>query len=208
MDRNVIERYSQAERSNHWVVAICFLLLLVSGLALFHPALFWLSSLFGGGTNARAFHPFIGVVMALSFAGLAGRLWKHNVVNDADRIWLKNVRAVLAGDESFSEDTGRYNGGQKRLFHLMVVCVALLFLSGIVIWRPYFAGLFPIGLVRFAALTHAVAAFGLIMGFILHIYATFWVKHTLRAMLRGTVTHAWAKKHHPGWYREVTGKAK
>lgn len=205
---NEIERYSEAERFNHWVVALTFLLLLVSGLALFHPALFWLSGLFGGGTNARAFHPFIGVVMAVSFAGLAGRLWQHNVINAADREWLKNVRRVLAGDESFSQDIGRYNGGQKRLFHLMVACVVLLLLSGVVIWQPYFTGYFPILVVRIAALTHSVAAFGLIIGFIVHIYATFWVKHTLRAMLRGTVTTGWAKKHHPGWYREVTGKVK
>lgn len=208
MEKNVIERYSHAERSNHWVVAICFVLLLISGLAFFHPSLFWLSGFFGGGTNARVFHPFIGVVMALSFAGLAARLWKHNVLNAADREWLKNVRTVLTGDETFSVDTGRYNGGQKRLFQLMVVCVTLLFLSGIVLWRPYFAGMFPIGLVRFAVLTHAVAAFALIIGFIVHIYAAFWVKQSMRGMLRGTVTHAWAKKHHPGWYREMTGKAK
>ena len=208
MEKNVIERYSHAERSNHWVVAICFVLLLISGLAFFHPSLFWLSGFFGGGTNARAFHPFIGVVMAVAFAALAGRLWSHNVLNAADRIWLRNARKVLAGDESFSQDIGRYNGGQKRLFQLMVACVALLFVSGVVIWQPYFAGLFPITLVRIAALTHAVAAFALIIGFIVHIYATFWVKHTLRAMLRGTVTHAWAKKHHPGWYREMMGRVK
>ena len=33
-----------------------------------------------------------------------------------------------------------------------------------------------------------------------------WVKGTIRAMWYGTVTRAWAKQHHRGWYRQVTGK--
>jgi formate dehydrogenase subunit gamma len=39
-----------------------------------------------------------------------------------------------------------------------------------------------------------------------HIYsAIFWVRGSMRAMTRGTVTHAWARHHHPLWYRRVTG---
>ena len=44
---------------------------------------------------------------------------------------------------------------------------------------------------------------GLIM---VHVYAAIWVKGTIRAMWYGTVTRAWAKQHHRGWYRQVTGK--
>ncbi|MEN1226767.1 formate dehydrogenase cytochrome b556 subunit, partial [Pseudomonas aeruginosa] len=36
-----------------------------------------------------------------------------------------------------------------------------------------------------------------------HIYAALWVKGTITAMVEGWVTSAWAKKHHPRWYREV-----
>ena len=39
-----------------------------------------------------------------------------------------------------------------------------------------------------------------------HVYAAIWVKGTIRAMWYGTVTRAWAKQHHRGWYRQVTGK--
>ena len=41
-----VRRYSGSARINHWIVAITFVLLLVSGLSLFHPSLFWLSALF------------------------------------------------------------------------------------------------------------------------------------------------------------------
>lgn len=44
-----IVRYRAPTRINHWIVAICFVLTALSGLALFHPALFPLTQLFGGG---------------------------------------------------------------------------------------------------------------------------------------------------------------
>ena len=47
----LIVRYTAGERTTHWIVAIAFVLLALSGLALFHPSMFWLSNLFGGGTG-------------------------------------------------------------------------------------------------------------------------------------------------------------
>ena len=64
---NLVQRHGINERLNHWVVAITFILLALSGLALFHPAFFFLTNLFGGGTWSRILHPFIGVVMFVSF---------------------------------------------------------------------------------------------------------------------------------------------
>ena len=31
------------------------------------------------------------------------------------------------------------------------------------------------------------------------------LKGSIKAMVRGSVTHAWARHHHPRWHREVTG---
>ena len=84
--------------------------------------------------------------------------------------------------------------------------MAVLMVSGLIAWRQYFAGYFPIPVVRLALLAHASAAVALIAGIIVHVYAALWVKGTIRAMVEGVVTHAWAKKHHPRWYREMTGK--
>lgn len=205
MNRNTITRYTAAERANHWVVAITFVLLAVSGLALFHPAMYWLTALLGGGPWTRILHPFIGMVMALSFAGLALRMWRHNYLGQADRKWLSGFRSMLGKHEERLPEVGRYNGGQKLLFFIMVACVALLLLSGFAMWRPYFAPTLPIGVVRMAAVVHAFAAWMLMIATVIHVYAAIWVKGTLRGMLQGTVTQAWAKKHHMAWYRQVTG---
>lgn len=202
---NLVVRYTAPQRFNHWVVAIAFVLLALSGLALFHPAMYWLANLFGGGPWTRILHPFIGVVMAAFFLVLAARLWHHNRMTDNDRKWLGKIGDVLANREQGLPEVGRYNAGQKMLFKTMVACMLLLFISGVVFWRPYFAPAFPLDMIRFAAVVHAAAAFVLIAGIIVHIYAAIWIKGTLGAMTRGTVTPAWAKKHHPGWYREIGG---
>lgn len=203
---NLIERYGAEDRMNHWFVAIVFVLLALSGLALFHPSMFWLTNLFGGGQWTRILHPFAGVVMFVAFAWLAMKLWHHNRIQARDKQWLRQWRDVVANREDKLPEVGRYNAGQKLLFWVMVASVVVLLLSGVLIWQPYFAPAVPITLVRLAALVHAVAAFVLILGVIVHIYAAIWVKGTIRGMTRGTVTRAWARRHHPAWHREISGE--
>ena len=38
MKEKLIQRYKRSERINHWIVAVCFILLAISGLAFFYPA--------------------------------------------------------------------------------------------------------------------------------------------------------------------------
>jgi len=201
----LVTRYSPRDRANHWVIAICFILLAASGLALFHPAFFFLSNLLGGGTWSRILHPFIGVVLAISFFAFAARLWVDNKITDADREWQKHMGDILCNKAKQLPEIGKYNIGQKYLFWTLVTTIALLLISGVVIWQPWFAPKFPIFLVRLAALVHAVSGFVAILAIIIHIYSAYWTKGSVRAMTRGTVTEAWAKHHHRAWYREVTG---
>lgn len=203
--RKAIERYSANERVIHWFTAIAFVILALSGLALFHPSMFWLTNLLGGGTWTRILHPFIGVAMSLSFIVMVRSFWAHNKFTRNDARWLARWRDVMNNREEGLPEVGRYNGGQKLLFWVMLLTMMLLLVSGIVIWQPYFAPVFPITLMRLAVLTHAVAAFVLILGIIVHIYASLWIKGSIRAMTRGYVSSAWAKKHHATWYRDVGG---
>lgn len=201
-DPNLIVRYTPNERTNHWITAISFVLLALSGLALFHPSMFWLTALFGGGQWTRILHPFVGLVMFVSFLILALRFWHHNYLDRDDVQWLKQIDDVLANREENLPEIGRYNAGQKLLFFTMVGCLVLLLCSGVVIWRRYFSFYFPIEVIRLAALVHAAAAFVLIVGIVVHIYAAIWIKGSVGAMVRGTVTFGWARKHHPKWFRE------
>src|SRR5262252_252951 len=93
--RDVVLRYPAGLRTNHWLVALAFVLAALSGLAMFHPAVFWLSTLFGGGPWTRILHPWIGLFMALVFLGLAGDVWDDNRLRPADRVWLRQWRDVI-----------------------------------------------------------------------------------------------------------------
>ena len=202
----LIVRYTPNERTNHWITAITFVLLALSGLAMFHPSMSWLYAIFGGGQWTRILHPFVGCVMFLSFLILALRFWHHNYLDKSDIQWMKQIDDVLANREDRLPEIGKYNAGQKLLFFVMVTSLVLLLLSGIVIWRAYFAFYFPITVIRLAAVVHAATAFVLIVSIIVHIYAALWIKGSIGAMTRGTVTYGWARKHHPRWFREIIGK--
>ena len=200
-----VPRYVRRDRINHWVVAVLFFGAGLSGLSLFHPALFFLSNLFGGGPWTRILHPFMGVLMVVSFAGLFSRFWRANVMTDNDKAWNRNLLALLRGDKGNMPPAGRYNAGQKVMFWTFSGSLALLFITGFVFWRPWFAGYFPILAIRLALVLHAFAAVVLVLTLIVHVYAVIWVKGTLRAMTRGTVTRTWADRNHPLWNKEVTG---
>ena len=198
-----LQRYTAQERANHWVVGICFILLALSGLAFFHPAFFPLTQLFGGGTWARILHPYVGVFMAISFAAMFLRFKDLNRMTPADKEWLSRVREMVDGDDHNMPDQGKYNGGQKLMFWVLAVCVLLLFVSGLIMWRAWFH--LPVGMVRLGSVLHAATAAVMIAFVIVHIYAAIWTKGTIRAMWYGTVTRAWAKQHHRAWYRQTTG---
>ena len=198
-----LQRYNASERANHWLVGICFILLALSGLAFFHPALFPLTQLFGGGPWTRILHPYVGVVMALSFVSMFFRFWRLNIIEARDKEWLKNVNKMIDGNDHDMPEQGKYNGGQKVLFWALVLCMVALTCSGVLMWRAWWTP--PIALARLGSLVHAGAAVGMIGLIIMHVYAAIWTRGTIRAMMYGTVTRAWAKQHHRGWYRKVTG---
>jgi formate dehydrogenase subunit gamma len=198
-----LPRYTPSERANHWVVGICFILLALSGLAFFHPAFFPLTALFGGGPWTRILHPYVGLVMEVFFVVMALRFWRLNVIEPRDVEWLKNTPKLIDGNDEDMPEQGKYNGGQKLLFWGLVAGMLLMLASGLLMWRAWLN--LPVGLVRAASVLHAAAAVWMIGLIILHIYAAIWTRGTLRAMLYGTVTRAWAKQHHRLWYRKMTG---
>ncbi|GAB1385770.1 formate dehydrogenase subunit gamma [Melaminivora sp.] len=198
-----LQRYNASERLNHWVVGICFILLALSGLAFFHPSLYPLTQLFGGGPWTRILHPYIGVVMLLCFLIMVIRFAALNLIEPRDVEWLQNVGKMVDGDDHDMPEQGKYNGGQKVLFWGLVAGMLALTASGVAMWRTWFH--LPVDLVRIASVVHAAAAVWMIGLIVMHVYAAIWTRGTIRAMLYGTVTRAWAKQHHRGWYRKMTG---
>ncbi len=204
MNPDLILRHPVGERITHWAVAIAFIFLFLSGLAMFHPFFFWLSILFGTGQFMRFLHPIAGVALVVLFYPYAAQVWKDNYWVAADDAWVKNMFGFMR-KELHPEDTGKYNAGQKLMFWSMVPIIALLLVTGIIMWQPWFAPAFPATVRRSAGLLHAFFAFVMFVGIGIHWYAAYWTRGSVQAMVRGTVTRRWAKFHHPAWYRKVAG---
>jgi formate dehydrogenase subunit gamma len=201
--RQALTRNGPWMRVNHWITGLCFVLLMLSGLAMFHPALFFLSDLFDGGQSMRALHPWFGIVLVISFAGLVLQVWRDNRWRADDTTWLKGVRRVLVNDEAGLPEVGRFNAGQKLVFWGFLLLVLVLLVSGLAIWEVYFFTTTSIATQRIALLIHSLAAIGIILAWIVHVYAALWIKGTMRAMLQGWVMPGWAWRHHRKWLRSL-----
>ena len=203
MKKLQLQRYSAGQRSNHWAVVTCFVLAAVAGFALFHPALFWLTALVGGPQWARILHPYLGIAMFVLFLGLFLAFVGANIWRKEDSAWLGSAgKLVSEGNAAHMPPVGKYNGGQKLVFWLFALCLIVLLVTGALFWQAWFAPSVPIWLQRIAVVLHALAAFGLVLTVVVHAYAAIWVKGTVQAMTRGTVSAGWARHHHPLWYRD------
>ncbi len=203
-----VRRYSGAARVNHWITAISLILLALSGLAMFHPSLFFLSYLFGGGQWTRTVHPWIGAVLFFSFLGLFLRFWRANLWRREDTNWLAHANDVIAGNEDKLPEVGKYNAGQKLVFWSMSLLIIMLIVTGFMIWNQYFGSYTSIETQRWALLIHSIAAIVAICVWIVHVYAGIWIQGTISAMTRGTVTGGWAWRHHRKWLRELVARRK
>ncbi len=204
-----VRRYSGWARINHWIVAITFVALLLSGLSLFHPSLYPLSALFGGGQVVRWLHPWLGMLLAVSFLGLFLRFFWQNLPEFTDFIWLARIKHVLTAHEDYLPEIGKYNAGQKFVFWSQFILVGIMLVTGIGLWEAglgFFENLLGIKATidqkRWAAVIHASAAVLAIAIWVVHVYAAIWVRGTLSAMTRGTVSGGWGYRHHRKWLRK------
>jgi formate dehydrogenase subunit gamma len=192
-------RYNLFERIVHWTVAITFIALMLSGLALGYPRLYWLSGLFGGGQTMRAAHPWIGIVFTVGIVAMLV-MWAKPMRTDAeDRRWMKEIRQYVSTGHS-DVDTGRWNAGQKIYFWYSVVLAMILLVTGIPLWFPSSWGG---GLLQWSRFIHHVMFLLAVAAFIIHVLlSALLFPGTMDGMTSGRVSTAWAAHHHPRWFRE------
>ncbi len=186
---------------------------MLSGLSLFHPTFFPLSALFGGLQVAREVHPWLGLLLAVGFLGLFIRFFPQNLPERTDWVWLARLRHVLTANDHYLPEVGKYNAGQKFVFWSQFVLIATLLITGIGLWDEGLAYVesmlgfkATIEQQRWAALIHSIAAVLAIAIWIIHVYAAIWVRGTISAMTRGTVTGGWGWRHHRKWLRKEVEK--
>ena len=200
-----IVRHRLSSRAIHWSTASFFLLALLSGLPIWTPIFGWMAALFGGLSVCRWLHPWAGVLFVASSLVMFLH-WRRDMrLRPRDREWLRPKKVVqYMKHEGDDPEVGKYNGGQKLFFFATALGALGLFLTGVVLWFPLS---FP-QIVRVASiLLHDVTFILFAVAIVFHIYlGTAALPGTFGSMTRGTVTKAWARLHHPRWYRDVTGE--
>ena len=201
----MIPRYSFAERANHWIGALTYTYLLMTGLAFWSPYLYWLAAVVGGGPVARSWHPWVGLIFAASVFWTF-KEWRRDMqMDESDRAWAKAIPYYIENQDDKLPPVGRFNYGQKLFFWGIFYGVILLLLSGIALW--YTESLpWSLRFVRYAAiLIHASVALITIGLFLIHVYMSAILEEgSLTSMIHGKVTSAWAWTFHRSWYDQVS----
>ena len=204
--RGELLRHPVYTRVLHWLVAIAFVLSLLSGFAIYSPWLFrFLTPVFGGGPMTRFLHPWFGLFFEIFFLfqflnWLTPMLW-----TETDTRWLKRIKRYTTNEDKIEPaEVGFFNGGQKLYFWAIVLSGVLFLLTGLLMWFDHLVGRWVIAV---SYVIHDLSALLMLAGFIIHIYeGTAAMPGTFRAMTNGTVTEKWAWTHHPAWFRAVTGR--
>ena len=194
------------ERLCHWLIVACFFLAATSGLSWFFPTFSGLSAFLGTPQMARVLHPFLGIAVFLGLCYMFVKFVKYNLPARTDAIWMRNLGKVVSGDHSQKLRIGKYNAGQKILFWAIMVSILVLLVSGLVMWRAYFAEFFTVPVLRLAILAHAIAGIGLILLILGHIYLAIWVRGSVSGMVTGYVSRSWARQHHDRWAEELEAR--
>ncbi|MDQ3784950.1 MAG: formate dehydrogenase subunit gamma [Actinomycetota bacterium] len=194
-----IARYTLFDRIVHWLVALSFFYLMLSGLALGYPRMAWLYDILGGGQTVRWLHPVAGVVFTLGllvmvFAWTSQMLWRK-----VDTQWARSLPTYVR-EGHIDLDIGKYNAGQKGYYWFAIVTGLLLFLSGIPLWLPQ---LVDPGWGQLFRLVHHALFLLTVGGFIVHVYmSSVMFPGTFSSMTTGRVSRRWAAFHHPSWFRD------
>lgn len=196
-----ILRFNGIERFAHWLVAVPFILLALTGLnlvvgryvvlPLVGPDAFGAITQFGKLSHNFLAWPFmLGVVIIFL-------LWiKDNIPSKLDVNWLKQGGGMLRKGQH--PPARRFNAGQKIIFWAVVIGGGILSLTGFYLMFP--GQLDAPSTWQFTQVVHGLAAgimFAVILG---HIYiGTLGMEGAFDAMGRGDVDANWAREHHSLW---------
>ena len=206
-----IERFSPIDRYAHWLLAIVWATLAITGLILSlgksvllpligYTLFSWLAIL------SKNLHNFVGPILIVAVPLLFIRFIRDNGIGKEDVKWFVNILGYFKGHEYPS---GRFNAGEKLVFwFVLVIFSTILIITGLVLVFPNFDQ--TRSTMQVANVIHMVTAYIAIGLALVHTYlGTIGLAGAYRAMRYGYVDEAWAKHHHERWYQDiVAGKSR
>jgi formate dehydrogenase subunit gamma len=202
-----IQRYTFKERAYHWINAIAYTYLLLTGLAFFTPYMYWLAYVLGGPATSRFWHPWVGLIYFVTILWMQSA-WKRDMkAIPQDEQWNKNIKAYVTQHDELMPPQERFNAGQKQFWWVMFYCTLILLVTGIIMWFPERIPREAHWLLPITVFIHSATALITIAAFILHVYMSLLVTPgSTKAMIEGNVSVSWARTHHRLWYERITGR--
>ena len=198
-----IVRFNAFERFVHWMTAVCFIILALSGLniifgrplllPLMSPESFTAWSEWAKYAHNYLSFPFTLGVVLIFLMWLGG-----NLPTRVDLEWLKRGGGMIGHDHP---PAYRFNAGQKLIYWVVVLGGGAAAVSGYLLIFPFYGT--TIETMQRAEMIHGIVAMLFIATMLAHIYiGTIGMEGAFEAMGSGTVDLNWAKEHHSLWLEE------
>jgi formate dehydrogenase subunit gamma len=196
-----VDRFSGAVRWVHALTGLFMIVCIVTAAVLYNGSL---AVLVGHRYAVEQVHVYSGFALPLPLlAGLAARSYRDdarrlNRFTSRDWAWL---RSKSRRDGTI--EVGKFNAGQKLNAALSVGSIAVLLLSGMVM---YLTRLTPLAWRSGATFVHdwfALAVGLLVVG---HLTMALRDPHALSGIRTGRVPLRWARREHAAWAREIAGE--
>jgi len=210
-----VQKYTKPARIFHWIHSGSFVLLVITGLFLFIPALGFLAV----DSWSRVIHRVAAVIFVIAplIQIIANRKTSWESIKSVftwgvdDLKWAMAMpRYYFLCDESSMPPQGEMNTGQKLWFFLLLIFSPIFVITGILMW--FFKYSLPSAVFQWSVFAHDVAFIVIFAMFLVHIYLgvihPMMRKHggSFSSMVDGTVTAEYAKSHHGKWYQKVARK--
>lgn len=195
-----IVRFKAFERFSHWLTAVSFVILGLTGLNITFGKILLLPVIgpdaFSSVSQAAKYaHNFTSFSFVVGLVLIIVIFFKDNIPEKVDLEWLKQGGGFIKNKHA---PAGRFNPGEKAVYWLSLAAGVLVSVSGFVLLFPFFGT--DIADMQIAQGAHAIVAVLFVALILGHIYiGTLGMEGAFEAMGTGEVDLNWAKEHHDVW---------
>ena len=195
-----ILRFKAFERFSHWLTAVSFVILGLTGLNITFGKIVLLPLIgpeaFSDVSQAAKYvHNFISFAFVAGLILIVVIFFRDNLLEKVDIDWLKQGGGFI---KSRHAPAGRFNFGEKLVYWLSLAAGLAVSVSGFLLLFPFFGT--DIAQMQLAQVVHAVVAVLFVALILGHIYiGTLGIEGAFEAMGTGEVDLNWAKEHHDLW---------
>jgi formate dehydrogenase subunit gamma len=198
-----VPRFNSLERFSHWLAAVSFVVLGLTGLNITFGKIVLLPMIgpeaFSSVSQAAKYvHNYVSAAFVIGLVLIVALWIKDNIPRKVDIDWFRQGGGFI---KSKHAPSGRFNAGEKLVFWFALGAGLAVIISGYLLMFPFYVT--GIAGMQITQVVHAVIALLFVAVIIAHIYiGTLGTEGAFEAMATGEVDLNWAKEHHDLWLKE------